>query len=79
MAVSYKPLFKLMIDKEITKGDLSKMSGVAYSTIHKMSIGENVNMSIVDRICTALDCRIDEVVEIMPNSDKTTGKNERNK
>ncbi|MBR1741341.1 MAG: helix-turn-helix transcriptional regulator [Lachnospiraceae bacterium] len=67
MAVSYKPLFKLMIDRKITKGELSEMSGVAYSTIRKMFIGENVNMSIVDRICTSLDCRIEEIVEIVPD------------
>ena len=73
MAVSYKPLFKLMIDREITKGELSEMSGVAYSTIRKMFIGKNVNMSIVDRICTSLDCRIEEIVEIVsdkPKNDK---------
>ena len=70
MAVSYKPLFKLMIDREITKGELSEMSGVAYSTIRKMFIGKNVNMSIVDRICTSLDCRIEEIVEIVPDKPK---------
>ena len=53
MAVSYKPLFKLMIDRNIRKGDIVRMSGVAYSTLGKMANGENVNMSIVEKICLA--------------------------
>ncbi len=66
MAVSYKPLFKLMIDRDIKRGDIVRMSGVAYSTLGKMANGENVNMSVVEKICLALDCRIEEVVEILP-------------
>ncbi len=65
MAVSYKPLFKLMIDRNIRKGDIVRMSGVAYSTLGKMANGENVNMSVVEKICLALDCKIEEVVEIL--------------
>lgn len=65
-------LFKLVIDREITKGELSEMLGVAYSTIRKMFIGENVNMSIVDRICISLDCRIEEIVKIVPDKSKPT-------
>ena len=67
MAVSYKPLFKLMIDRDIKRGDIVRMSGVAYSTLGKMANGENVNMSVVEKICLALDCRIEDVVEILPD------------
>lgn len=67
MAVSYKPLFKLMIDRDIKKGDIVRMSGVAYSTLGKMANGENVNMSVVEKICLALNCRIEDVVEILPD------------
>lgn len=66
MAVSYKPLFKLMIDRDIRKGDLVRMSGVAYSTLGKMANGENVNMSVVEKICLVLGCKIEDVVEILP-------------
>ena len=72
MAVSYKPLFKLMIDREIKRGDIVRMSGVAYSTLGKMANGENVNMSIVEKICLALGCRIEEVVEILPDKPEQT-------
>lgn len=66
MAVSYKPLFKLMIDRDIRKGDIVRMSGIAYSTLGKMANGENVNMSVVEKICLALNCKIEDVVEILP-------------
>lgn len=77
MAVSYKPLFKLMIDREIKRGDIVRMSGVAYSTLGKMANGENVNMSVVEKICLALECRIEDVVEILPDKPKTDGKDNR--
>ncbi len=70
MAVSYKPLFKLMIDRDIKRGDIVRMSGVAYSTLGKMANGENVNMSVVEKICLALDCRVEDVVEILPDRPK---------
>lgn len=77
MAVSYKRLFKLMIDREINRGDIVRMSGVAYSTLGKMANGENVNMSVVEKICLALECRIEDVVEILPDKSKTDGKENR--
>lgn len=43
------------------------MSGVAYSTLGKIANGENVNMSVVEKICLALNCRIEDVVEILPD------------
>ena len=68
MAVSYKKLFKLMIDRDMKKGELVKKSGVAYSTLLKLSNGDNVNMGVIEKICLALDCRIEDVVEIIPDS-----------
>lgn len=56
-----------MIDKDMKKGDLVKKSGVAYSTLLKLSNGDNVNMSVIEKICLALDCRIEDVVEIIPD------------
>ncbi len=68
MAVSYKKLFKLMIDRDMKKGELVKKSGVAYSTLLKLSNGDNVNMGVIEKICLALDCKIEDVVEIIPDS-----------
>lgn len=61
MAVSYKKLFKLMIDRDIKKGDLVKQSGVAYSTLLKLSNGDNVNMGVLEKICLALDCNLEDI------------------
>ena len=67
MAVSYKKLFKLMIDKDMKKGELVKKSGVAYSTLLKLSNGDNVNMGVIEKICLALNCKLDDIVEIVPD------------
>lgn len=66
MAVSYKKLFKLMIDKDIKKKDLVGKTGIAYSTIRKLENGENVNVEVLEKICRALDCTFDDVVELLP-------------
>ena len=57
-----------MIDKDMKKGELVKKSGVAYSTLLKLSNGDNVNMGVIEKICLALDCKIEDVVEIIPDS-----------
>lgn len=62
MAVSYKRLFKLMIDKDLKKKDLVSKTGIAYSTIRKLENGENVNVEVLEKICRALDCTFDDVI-----------------
>lgn len=66
MAVSYKKLFKLLIDRELKKKDLCEMTGVSASTISKMAKDEMVSMETVSRICEKLNCTFDDVVEIIP-------------
>ena len=68
MAVSYKKLWKLLIDKEIKKKDLSSMSGVSPATITKMGKNGHVTTEVLAKICTALDCQIDDIVEVVPNT-----------
>lgn len=65
MAVSYKRLFKLMIDKGLKKKDLVSKTGIAYSTIRKLENGENVNVEVLEKICRALDCTFDDVIELI--------------
>lgn len=67
MAVSYKKLFKLLIDKDMKKGDLKALTGISYSTIAKLSAGENVNVNVLENICTKLKCDIEDIVEIVPD------------
>lgn len=66
MGVSYKKLWKLLIDRDIKKGDLSKMAGVSGTSLAKMARGENVNTDTLVRICTALKCTLDDIMDIVP-------------
>lgn len=67
MGVSYKKLWKLLIDRDLKKGNLCKMANVSSTSLAKMARGENVNTDTLVRICTALDCTLDEISEIVPN------------
>ena len=69
MAVSYKKLWKLLIDKEIKKKDLSSMSGVSPATITKMGKNGHVTTEVLLKICTALECGVDDIMEIVPGAD----------
>ena len=64
MAVSYKKLWKLLIDKDIKKKDLSSMACVSPATITKMGKNGHVTTEVLVKICTALDCSIDDIMEI---------------
>lgn len=63
MPFTYKPLWKLLIDKEMTKKELMKSTGVSKSTVDKMSRGETISLEIIDRICNHFDCKIEDVIE----------------
>lgn len=62
MAFSYKPLWKLLIDKEMNKKQLMEAAGISKSTMDKMGRGEQVSMDIIDRICSYFRCRIQDVI-----------------
>ena len=62
--VNYKPLWKLLIDKELSKAELRKKTSIARSTIVKMANNEYVSMDVLVRICIALDCGMDDIVEV---------------
>lgn len=70
MAVSYKKLWKLLIDKDIKKKDLSSMAGVSPATITKMGKGGHVTTEVLLKICTALECSIDDIMEIIPERNR---------
>ena len=62
--VNYKPLWKMLIDRDISKGDLRKNTKIAASTFTKMANNENVSLDVLLRICVALGCGLDDIVEI---------------
>ena len=62
MPVSYDKIWKLLIDKEMKKGELCKIIGLSSSTMAKMTNGESVNLSVLERICAELDCDFSDLV-----------------
>ena len=64
MSVSYKKLFKMLIDRDMKKKDLRELAGIGNSTMTKLANNENVTMEVMAKICNALQVTMDEVVEI---------------
>jgi DNA-binding Xre family transcriptional regulator len=69
MAMSYKKLWKLLIDKDMNKVDLMAATGISNYTISKMSRSENVTTTILGRICKVLDCNIGDICDVIPDVD----------
>jgi len=67
MAINYNKLWKLLIDKGMKKKDLQRLSGVSSATITKLGRNENVNTEILQRICTAIECDICDILEFIPD------------
>ena len=69
--VSYKPLFKMLLDLELKKKDLAELADISIATITKMGrLGSHVNTDVLERICLALDCNINDVMEIVQVTDR---------
>ena len=62
--ITYKPLWKLLIDREIRKTDLRKKTGIAASTFTKMNNDQQVSLDVLARICMELNCGFDDIVQI---------------
>ena len=71
MSVSYKKLWKLLIDRKMKKKDLVSLAGISQSSITKMGKNENVNTDVLVRICKALNCDIGDIAEILLQENKT--------
>ncbi len=69
MRFSYNKLWKLLIDKGWTKSELRKKAGISSSTIAKLGKGDNITTDILLKICITLDCKIEDIVEIVDNDD----------
>ena len=68
MAASYKKLFKMLIDREMKSKELAAKAGISPATLAKMKKdGAVVSIEVLVKICTALDCTMDDIVEIVPN------------
>lgn len=65
MSVSYKKLWKLLIDRDMKKKDLAEKANISSYTLSKLNRGDNVNTDTLVKICRALDCQIEDIVEII--------------
>lgn len=70
MTVSYKRLWKLLIDKDMKKKDLQAVAGISWASITKMSKGENVSMEVILKVCKALNCNIGDIMDVIPVSEE---------
>jgi len=70
MSVSYKKLWKLLIDREMMKKELRERVGLTTNVIAKMGKEENVSTEVLCKICEALDCRLEDIIEIIPDGGK---------
>lgn len=67
MKISYNRLWKLLIDKNMKKQDLQKATSISATCIAKMGRGENITTDVLVRVCTALDCRLEDIMELVPD------------
>lgn len=68
MVISYKKLWKLLIDRDLKKKDLITMAGISQSSVTKMGHNENVSTEILVKICNALECDLSDIVELVPKT-----------
>ncbi len=68
MAISYKKLWKLLIDKDMRKEDLRLKAGISTNTMAKLGKNENVNTEMLVKVCTALNCDIADIMEIVEDA-----------
>lgn len=71
MAVSYKKLWKLLIDRDMKKKDLLAASGISQSSLSKMGRNENVNTDILVKVCKALNCDVGDIMEIVQDDNQS--------
>lgn len=70
MVVSYNKLWKLLIDKNMKKKELGEAAGISNTLIAKLGKNENVTVEVLVKICDALDCNIDDIMELLPDAKK---------
>ena len=66
MSFSYKKLWKLLIDKDMRKKDLMKMTGITSTTMAKLGKNETVQVEVLAKICKVLKCNVEDIMEVIP-------------
>lgn len=70
MELSYKKLWKVLIDKDMKKKDLQSAAGISWSSVTKLSKGETVSMEVLMKICKTLECNIGDIMDLIPEENK---------
>jgi DNA-binding Xre family transcriptional regulator len=71
--ISYKKLWKVLIDKDLKKKDLVTLAGVSSYTVNKLTHGENVTTDVLQKICKSLECDIADIMEMVPDEPNVQG------
>ena len=70
MRISYRPLWVILAEREMSKKDLRELSGLSTASLAKLGKGENLTTDVLLKICEALNCNINEIVETVPDDDE---------
>ena len=70
MEISYKPLWKLLIDKDLKKKDLCELAWISPASVTKMGKCGHVTTETLEKICLALDCRVEDILELEPRENQ---------
>lgn len=77
MAVSYKKLFKMLIDRDMKKKDFRELAGISSNTVAKLANNENVTMEVIEKICVNMECMVDDILEFIPDKCPEKGTTEK--
>lgn len=69
MRISYKPLWRILLERDMSKKELRELSGISTVSLAKLGKGENITTDVLLRICKALNCNINEIVETIPDDE----------
>jgi DNA-binding Xre family transcriptional regulator len=75
MEASYKKLWKLLIDRDMSKTDLRLKAGISTMALAKLGKNENVSMDVLKKVCKALECNIGDIMDLVPEDEKKIKKN----
>lgn len=70
MRISYRPLWVILAQREMSKKDLREISGISTASLAKLGKGENITTSVLLKICEALNCNINEIIETVPDAEE---------
>ncbi|PMC34567.1 XRE family transcriptional regulator [Bacillus sp. UMB0899] len=70
MAVQYNKLFKLLIDKKMSNAELSSKAGISANIITRLKKDKYISLDSVEKICNVLDCKVDDILEFVPDKDE---------